>query len=50
MQGLDFSELVLRGFVVESTGKDEDGFIIAIRGAASVCRCPGVRKRLQPRA
>ena len=40
MQGFDVSELVPRGFVVESAMKDDDGFIIAIRGTASVGRCP----------
>jgi transposase len=40
MDGFDVSELVPRGFVVESGVKDDDGFVIAIRGAASVCRCP----------
>ena len=40
MQGFEVSELVPRGFVVESAMKDDDGFIIAIRGTASVGRCP----------
>ena len=40
MQGFEVSELVPRGFVVESAMKDDDGFVIAIRGAATVCRCP----------
>jgi transposase len=40
MDGFDVSELVPRGFVVESAVKDDDGFVIAIRGAASVCPCP----------
>lgn len=40
MQGFDVSELVPRGFVVEGTVKDGDGIIIAIRGTASVGRCP----------
>ena len=40
MQGFDVSELAPRGFVVESAVKDDGGFVIAIRGAASVCRCP----------
>jgi transposase len=40
MDGFDVSELVPRGFVVESATKDDDGFVIAIRGAVSVCRCP----------
>ena len=40
MEGFDVSELVPRGFVVESATRDGDGFVIAIRGSASVCRCP----------
>ena len=40
MQGFEVSELVPRGFVVESAMKDDDGLVIAIRGAATVCRCP----------
>jgi transposase len=40
MQGFEVSELIPRGFVVESAMKDDDGFVIAIRGAATVCRCP----------
>jgi hypothetical protein len=36
MQGFDVSELVPHGFLVESTVKDDEGFIIAIRGTASV--------------
>jgi transposase len=40
MLGLDFSELIPRGFVVESSTKDDDGFVVEIRGASGVCRCP----------
>ena len=40
MQRFDVSELIPRGFVVESAARDGDGFVIAIRGSASVCRCP----------
>ena len=40
MRGFDVAELVPRGFVVESATKDEGGFVIGIRVAASVCRCP----------
>lgn len=40
MEGLDVSELVPRGFGVESATRDGDGFVIAISGSASVCRCP----------
>jgi transposase len=40
MHAFDVSELVLRGFVVESVTKDDGGLMIAIRGAAAVCRCP----------
>jgi transposase len=40
MQGFEVSELVPRGFVVESAMKDDAGFIIAIRGTASIGRCP----------
>jgi transposase len=40
MQGFDVSELVPRGFVVESATKGDGDFVIAIRGAATVCRCP----------
>ena len=38
--GLTFRSLFRGGFVVESAVKDDGGFVIAIRGAASVCRCP----------
>ena len=37
MQGLDFSELVPRGFVVESAVKDDSGFTMAIRAATIIC-------------
>ena len=40
MQEFDVSELVPSGFIVESTAKDDDGFIIAIRGTADVGCCP----------
>ena len=40
MQGFDVSELVPRGFVVESATKDDGGLVIGIRVATSVCRCP----------
>ena len=40
MQGFDVSELVPRGFTVESATKDDDGLVVAIRGAASLFRCP----------
>jgi transposase len=40
MQEFDVSELVPGGFLVESTAKDDDGFIIAIRGTADVGCCP----------
>ena len=40
MQGFDVSELVPRGFVVESATKGDGDFVIAIRGAATICRCP----------
>jgi transposase len=40
MQEFEVSELVPRGFVVESGMKDDDGFVIVIRGAATICRCP----------
>lgn len=49
MQGLDFSELVPRGFVVESAVKDDSGFTMAIRAATIICRCPacgGVCRRV----
>jgi transposase len=39
MQGFEVSELVPRGFVVERAMKDDDGFVIAIRSAATFCRC-----------
>jgi zinc-finger of transposase IS204/IS1001/IS1096/IS1165 len=40
MQEFEVSELVPRGFVVESATKGDGDFVIAIRGAATVCRCP----------
>ena len=40
MEGFNVSELVPRGFVVESATRDGEGFVIAIRGSASVCRWP----------
>ena len=40
MQELDFSELVPRGFVVESAVKDDGGFVITIRGMVTACPCP----------
>ena len=40
MEGFDVSELVPRGFVVESATRDGEGFAIAMRGSASVCGCP----------
>ena len=40
MQGFEVSELVPRGFVVESATKGDGDFVIAIRGAATICRCP----------
>jgi transposase len=40
MDRFDVSELVPRGFVVECATRDGDGFVIAVRGAATVCRCP----------
>jgi transposase len=40
MQGFDVSELVPRGFVVESATKDDGGLVIGIWVATSVCRCP----------
>jgi hypothetical protein len=39
-QGCDFSELIPCGFVVESAIKGDGGFVIAMRSAAAVCRCP----------
>jgi hypothetical protein len=48
MQGLDVSELVRRGFVVESATKGDGDFVIAVRGATTVCRMSGARRRLQP--
>jgi hypothetical protein len=35
MGGFDVSEIVPRGFVVEGATRDGDGFVIAIRGAAT---------------
>ena len=34
MEGFDVSELVPRGFVVESATRDGEGFVIAIKGSA----------------
>ena len=38
MHGFSVSELVPRGFVVESAVKDDDGFVIAIRGVFADAR------------
>ena len=49
MQGFDVSELVPRGFSVESTAKDDTRLVIAIRSTAVLCRCPtcgGASKRV----
>lgn len=40
VDGFDVSELVPRGFVVESATKDDSGFVVVIRGIAVDCRCP----------
>jgi zinc-finger of transposase IS204/IS1001/IS1096/IS1165 len=40
MQGFDVSELIPRGFVVESARKDDGGFVVAIQAAVVLCRCP----------
>ena len=41
--GVDFSDLVPCGFVVESAMRDDSGFVIAIRGAMRGRRCPACR-------
>ena len=41
--GVDFSDLVPCGFVVESATRDDSGFVIAIRGAVRGRRCPACR-------
>ncbi|HTZ68251.1 MAG TPA: ISL3 family transposase [Roseiarcus sp.] len=40
MQGFDVSELIPRGFMVESATKDDGGLLVAIRAAAVFSRCP----------
>jgi transposase len=40
MQGFDVSELVPRGFVVETAAKSDGGFVVAIRAATVFSRCP----------
>jgi transposase len=49
MQVFEVSELIPRGFIVESTAKDDSRLVIAIRAMAVLCRCPacgGVSKRV----
>jgi transposase len=40
MQGFDISELIPRGFVVESAAKEDRGFVVVVRGIAIDGRCP----------
>ena len=40
MQGFDVSDLIPRGFMVESATKDDGGLLVAIRAAAVFSRCP----------
>jgi transposase len=40
MQRFNVSELIPHGFVVESATKDDNGFVVAIRAVAVLCRCP----------